>query len=159
MSMMKTMKTTQSVAINLPAEEIFAYMSDLENLVDWSWATIAVRKISPGGLHVGTTLRNTIRFLGRWTDITFEIVEYEPNRCLTIKSLSGATPCLFCYQLEPNGVGGTNVSLETVITLTCGILGLADSVVANVIRRQIKHDLLTLKDILEGSDFPSRNAG
>ncbi len=94
--MMKTMKTRQSVAINVPAEEIFAYMSDLENLVDWSGATIAVRKISPGELHVGATLRNTIRFLGRWMDITFEIVEYETGRCLTIKSLSGSTPCLFC---------------------------------------------------------------
>jgi uncharacterized membrane protein len=156
---MKTVKTRQCVAINLPAEEIFAYMSDLENLVDWSCATIAVRTISPGGLHVGTILRNTIRFLGRWTDITFEIVEYEPDRCLTIKSLSGTTPCLFCYQLEPNGEGGTNVSLETVIQLTCGILGLADSVVANVIRRQIKHDLLTLKDMLEGSTLPDQNAG
>ena len=92
MSMVKTMKTRQSVVINLPAEEIFAYMSELENLVDWSGSTIAVRKISPGELHVGATLRNTMRFLGRWMDITFEIVEYEPGRCLTIKSLSGTTP-------------------------------------------------------------------
>ena len=156
---MKTMKTRQSVAINLPAEEIFAYMSDLENVVDWSGAMIAVRKISPGMLHVGATLRSTIRFLGRWMDITFEIVEYEPSRYFTMKSLSGATPCLFCYQFEPTGDGGTNVSLETVIHLTGGVLGLRDSVVTNVVRRQIKHDLLTLKDILEGSDFPSRNAG
>ncbi len=154
--MMKTMKIRQSVAINMPAEEIFAYMSDLENLVDWSGATIAVRKISPGELHVGATLRNTMRFLGRWMDITFEIVEYEPGRCLTIKSLSGATPCLFCYQFEPTGDGGTNVSLETVIHLTGRILGLADSVVTNIVRRQIKHDLLTLKDMLEASAVSSR---
>jgi uncharacterized membrane protein len=157
--MVKAMKTTQSVAINLPADQIFAYMVDLENLVDWSGATIAVRKISPGALHVGATLRTTIRFLGRWMDIPFEVVEFEPGRCLTIKSLSGATPCLFCYQLEPNADGGTSVSLETVIQLTGGMLGLADSVVTNVVRRQIKHDLLTLKDVLEGRTFPSRNVG
>ena len=156
MSMVKTMKTRQSVVINLSAEEIFAYMSDLENLVDWSGSTIAVRKISPGALHIGATLRSTMRFLGRWMDITFEIVEYEPGRCLTIKSLSGTTPCLFCYQFEPTGDGGTNVSLETVIHLTGRILGLADSVVTNIVRRQIKHDLLTLKDMLEASAVSSR---
>lgn len=156
--MMKTMKTRQSVVIKLPVEEIFTYVSDLENLVDWSGATIAVRKISPGALHVGATLRTTIRFLGRWMEITFEVVEYEPGCYLAIKSLCGVTPCLFCYQFEPTGDGGTNVSLETVIQLTGGILGLADSVVTNVIRRQIKHDLLTLKDILEASGLPSRNA-
>src|SRR5947209_17201498 len=158
MSMMKTMKTRQCVAINLPAEEIFAYMSDPENLTDWSGATIAVRKTSPGGLHVGATLRNTMRFLGRWMDITFEIVEYEPGRCLTIKSLSGVTPCLFSYQFEPTEDGATNVFLEAVIHLTGGILGLPESVTTNVVRRQLVHDLLTLKDVLEAGAASSRSA-
>jgi len=153
------MKVKHSVFINLPTEEIFAYMSDLENQVDWSSAVIAIRKISPGAMHVGATVRSTIRFLGRWLDMTFEIVEHEPGRYLTIKSVSGVTPCLFCYQFEPTGDGGTNVSLETVIHLTGRILGLADSVVTNIVRRQIKHDLLTLKDMLEASAVSSRDAG
>ena len=156
--LLKTMKDRQTVVINLPAEEIFAYMSDFENLIDWSGATISVRKTSPGEIRVGATVRSTIRFLGRWMDITFEIVECEPGRCLTIKSLSGVTPCLFCYQFEPVKDGATNVSLETVIHITGGILGLTDSVVTNVVRRQLEHDLLTLKDVLEAGAAPSRSA-
>lgn len=152
------MKTRQNVLINLPAEEIFAYLSDPENLVDWSGSMIAIRKISPGALHVGATLRSTFRLLGRWIDITFEIVEYEPCRYLSIKSLTGGSPCLFCYQLDPAEDGRTNVSLESVIHLTGGSLGLTDSVVANVVRRQIEHDLLTLKDLLEAHTVPSRSA-
>ena len=144
------MKVKQSVVINLPTEEIFAYMSDLENLVDWSSVVIAIRKISPGAMHVGATVRSTIRFLGRWLDMTFEIVEHEPGRYLTIKSVSGVTPCLFCYQFEPDQNGGTKVSQEAVIHLTGGILGLEEPVVTKVVRRQLEHDLLTLKDILEG---------
>lgn len=152
------MKDRQSVVINLPAEEIFAYLSDFENLVDWSAATIAVRKTSPGEIRVGATVRSTIQFLGRWMDITFEVVEYEPDHCLTIKSLSGVTPCLFSYQFEPTEDGATNVSLETVIHLTGGILGLTEAVVANVVRRQLVYDLLTLKDVLEAGAAPSRSA-
>jgi len=152
------MKDRQSVVINLPAEEIFAYLSDFENQVDWSAATIAVRKTSPGEIRVGATVRSTIQFLGRWMDITFEIVEYEPDRCLTIKSLSGITPCLFSYQFEPTEDGATNVSLETVIHLTGGTLGLTESVTTNVVRRQLLHDLLTLKDILEAGAASSRSA-
>ena len=144
------MKVKQSVVINLPTEEIFAYMSDLENLVDWSSVVIAIRKISPGAMHVGATVRSTIRFLGRWLDMTFEIVEHEPGRYLTIKSVSGVTPCLFCYQFEPDQNGGTKVSQEAVIHLTGGILGLEEPVATKVVRRQLEHDLLTLKDILEG---------
>jgi uncharacterized membrane protein len=152
--LLKTIKIRQDVVINQPAEVIFAYMSDLENLVDWSGSMIAVRKITPGALHVGAILRITFRFLGRWMDIMFEVVEYEPCRYLTIKSLSGALPCHFCYQFEPTEEGGTNVSLETIIHPTTGIPGLTDAVVINAVRRQIEHDLLTLKDLLEAQTVP-----
>jgi uncharacterized membrane protein len=153
------MDVKQSIVINLPVEEIFAYMSDIENMVDWSSAIIAVRKISPGELHVGATVQSTIRFLGKWLDITFEIVEYEPSRYLTLKSISGVTPCLFCYQFEPSEDGGTTISQGTIIHLTGGILDLAEPVVTNVVRRQLEHDLLTLKDILEARTLTGRTTG
>ena len=153
------MNVKQSIVINLPVEEIFAYMSDIANMVDWSSAIIAVRKISPGELHVGATVQSTIRFLGKWLDITFEIVEYEPNRYLTIKSSSGVTPCLFCYQFEPTEDGGTTVSQGTIIHLTGGVLDLAEPVVTSVVRRQLEYDLLTLKDILEARAPAGRSSG
>ena len=145
------MKVKHSIVINRPTEEIFAYMSELENLVDWSSVVIAARKISPGAMHVGATVRSTIRFLGRWSDITFEIVECEPSRSLTIKSIAGVAPCLFRYQFEPVEDGGSTVCQEAMIHLTGGILGLAESVVTSAVRRQLEHDLLTLKDMLEAS--------
>jgi uncharacterized membrane protein len=143
------MNVKQSVFIDRAAEEIFAYVSDIENLVDWSSVIISTRKISPGEIHVGATLRNTIRFLGKWLDITFEVVEYEPSRYLTLKSIAGVTPCLFSYQFEPTEDGGTMVSQGTIIHLTGAILDLTEPVVTNVVRRQLELDLLTLKDILE----------
>jgi hypothetical protein len=148
----------QSVVINLAAEEIFDYMSDLENQVDWSSAVIMVRNISPGVLHVGARVRSTIRFLGRWLDMTFEVVECEPGRSLTIKSIAGISPCLFCYQFDPVEDGGTTVSQEAVIQLT-GILGLEEPVVTRVISRQMEHDLLTLKDLLEAFAAMNGSAG
>jgi uncharacterized membrane protein len=154
-----TMKVKHSVFINLPAEEIFAYLSDLENLVDWSSVTIAVRKSSLRAIGVGATVRSTIRLLGRWLDITLEVVECEPGRYLTIKSISGVAPCLFYYQFEPVEGGGTAVSQEAVINLTGGFLGQAESVVTSVVRRQLEYDLLTLKDMLEASVATSRSAG
>jgi carbon monoxide dehydrogenase subunit G len=143
------MEFKQSVVINLPPAEIFAYMSDLENLADWSSVVISARKISRESMHVGATLRCTVRFMGRWFDISFEIVECKPSHYLTIKSISGIAPCLIYFQLEPDEGGGTNVSSEQVIHLIGGFLGLAEPVIGGAIRRQLKHDLLTLKDILE----------
>ena len=146
---MNKMKVEQSITINLPSEEIFAYVSNLENLADWSSVVICARKISSEEMLIGTTVRCTIRILGRWFDNTFEIIECVPGRYLTIKSISGVAPSLICYRFEPVESGGTNVSLEEFIHFTGGFLGFAESVVTSVIRRQIANDLLTLKDLLE----------
>ena len=153
------MEFKQSIIINLPSEEIFAYMNDLENLADWSSVVIAARKNSQQSMHVGTTVRCTIRFLGRWFDISFEIVECKPSRYLTIKSISGVAPCLICYRLDPVEVGGTSVTTEQVIHSTGGFLGLTEPVVTSMIRRQLEHDLLTLKDILEAKAYINSSAG
>jgi carbon monoxide dehydrogenase subunit G len=143
------MEFKQEVVINLSPEDIFAYVSDLENLADWSSVVISVRKISQESMHVGATVRCTIRFLGRWFETSFELVECKPVHYLTIKSISGVAPCLIYYQLEPVESGGTSVSLEQVIHVTGRYLGLADPVASNIIRRQVEYDLLTLKDLLE----------
>jgi hypothetical protein len=143
------MEFKQNVVINLSPEEIFAYMSDLENLTDWSSVVISSRKVSRESMHVGETVRCTIRFLGRWFDISFELVECQPNCYLTIKSISGIAPWLVAFRLKPVEGGGTNVSSEHVIYHTGGYLGLAEPAATNMIRRQVEHDMLTLKDLLE----------
>ena len=145
------MKVEQSVFINLPPEEIFAYLSNLENLADWCSVVIYARKISSEEMLIGTTVRCTIQILGRWLDTTFEIVECVPNRYLTIKSITGVAPSLICYRFESVEGGGTNVSLEEIIYFLGGLLGLAEPVVTSIIRRQVAHDLLTLKDLLEST--------
>jgi uncharacterized membrane protein len=143
------MKVEQSVFVNLPAEEIFAYLSNLENLADWSGVVISARKISSGDMLVGTTVRCTIRILGRWFDSTYEIVECVPDRYLSFKSITSVAPSLICYQLEPLEGSGTNVSVEEIIHFTGGFLGFAETVITRVINRQIANDLQTLKDLLE----------
>jgi len=149
----------QTIVINLLVEEIFAYMSDLENPVGWSSVIIAVSKLSPGTMHVGAMVQSTIRFLGRRLDTTFEVVECQPGRSLTIKSIAGVAPCLFCYQFEPAEEGGTTVSQETVIHLTESMFGLEESVVTRVVGHQLEYDLLLLKDMLEASAATHRSAG
>ena len=139
----------QSVFINLPAESIFASLIDLEQMVGWSSALISSEKTTPEPLCSGSIVKSTIRFLGRWVEIFFEVVEYEPNRCLTFKSIAGYVPCLFCYQLEPVESGGTTLSEEAVINLVVEPDELMKPVITSTLQRQLEYDLLTLKDLLE----------
>ena len=77
----------QSVVINLPAKRVFAFVSDFENDPPWS-GVAQVRKTSAGSLGVGTTFLLRQRFLGRHLDVVLEVVRYEPNRVITVKTAS-----------------------------------------------------------------------
>ena len=143
------MKIEQCLVINLSAEQIFDYMADIDNWVEWSGTVIVVRKTSPGTLSVGSTLRYTTRFLGRWQETTYEVVEFEPGHLFTLKSISGLAPTIFTYRLEPLKSDSTNLCVEVLIEVLVGYLGLEESVIAAAVRRQLDYDLLTLRDITE----------
>lgn len=146
---MTEIKVQKRIMIDLPAEDIFAYISQLENLLDWSGITVTVRKTSSGEVRAGTTMLSTMRFLGRWFTVAFEIVEYSPGRCLTFKSIAGSPSCLFCYQLEGQGDGGTATLGEAVVHVTDGLIDQPYPVIESAVSRQFEYDLQTLKDILE----------
>lgn len=142
---MKKIEIKQSIFVNQPIEEVFAYLSTLENTTDWSGCIISIKQLSPGAMQVGATVQVTTRFLGRWLVMSAEIIEYHPNRCLTFKSVSGAAPSFLCYQCEPAEGGGTTLFQEALIHLTEG----NQALVERVLRRQYEYDLLTLRDVLE----------
>jgi uncharacterized membrane protein len=143
-----TMK--QSVYIQRPTEDIFTYMTAGEHLADWSSAVIGVRTTPSGLLHGGSRLRLTTRFLGQWLETTFEVVECQPSSHLTFKSTTGIVPCVFSYQFDATR-RGTLISLETIISLhpQAGRPGFGEGVIGKIVKRQIQHDLLTLKDVME----------
>lgn len=152
-----TINVKQSVLIKLPIEEIFAYIRDLENLNDWSNVVVSVKKISTGVEDDGARVRGTIRFLGKWSEMTLEIVECRKNEYLTVKSTSGTAPCLFCYQLEPGEDGGTLLMQEATIHYMESRTALGEPVITGAVHRQLAYDLLTLRDILEAKALALQN--
>lgn len=143
------MKIERSLVVNLCAEEIFDYMADIDNLVEWSGTVVTIRKTTAGAIAAGATLRCTSRFLGRWQETTYELVEFEPGHLFTLKSISSLAPSIFTYRLEQTEPGKTNVSVEALIELMEGCMGLDDVVVVSAVCRQLEYDLYTLRDILE----------
>ncbi len=147
--MVRKIHVKQSIVIDLPTRDIFAYMSNLENLCKWSGIVTSVKTASPGAMCIGTRVHSTLRLLGNWAEMTFEVVEYEVCRYMTLKSISSVTPCLVYYEFVPLESGGTAITQDTAITMIGGFASIAERVVVNAIRRHLENDLLTLKDVLE----------
>src|SRR3981081_1922054 len=99
----------QSVVINRPLEEVFAFISDLENDPPWTAAS-AMRRTSQGPICIGSTFRQRDRFLGRRLDLTLEVVGYQPNHTITLKTTSGPLSLEGTRTVEPIGETATRVT-------------------------------------------------
>jgi uncharacterized protein YndB with AHSA1/START domain len=136
-----------STVINRPVEEVFAFLSDYENLPKWSSLSDGVKKTSAGHIGVGTTYRTVVKFLGQRIEGETEVTEYEPNRSLAHRAKSGPFPVENRTTFE-RVAGGTRVSFTTEAELS-GFFKLAEPVLMNMVKRQFEGDFANLKDMME----------
>jgi uncharacterized protein YndB with AHSA1/START domain len=136
-----------STIINRPVEEVFAFVSNPENIPKWSSLSRGVTLTSAGPIGVGTTYRSVVAFLGRRIEGETELTEYEPNRSFAEKSQSGPFPIENRTTFERVD-GGTRVNFTTVAE-SGGFFKLAEPLLVGMIKRQFEADFANVKDLLE----------
>jgi uncharacterized membrane protein len=141
-----------SVEINRPVEEVFSYTSNPENFPQWAATVREVRQDARGG---GPLNREGERFtamqnaLGRRFEAPFEVIDYEPNRRYAHRSREGhPVPVTMVFSYEPVSSDGTRFT-PRIEAEPGGFFGLVGPVLERVIRRQMRTNLETLKDLLE----------
>ena len=140
-------KFEESVVINRPPREVFAYLSNLENDPPWSSAT-KIHKTSSGPIGIGTTFRQRDRFLGRHVDLHFVVVEYEVNHHITVKADSGPLHLEGARIVEPCGDATTRVTFVGGGQAR-GPLKLLEPLLATVGDRRLRKQLRKLKQLVE----------
>ncbi len=137
----------ESMVINRPIEEVFAYVSDFRTTSQWQSGVVDVRVTPEGPVGVGTQATFVRVFLGRRLEMTVELIEYEPPTKQTFKTISGPMPTTVSRRFEPTA-GGTKVS-QVIESQAGGVFALAEPLVARSFRRGVEADFGTLKDVLE----------
>ncbi len=138
---MSTIKVEETVEIGRPADEVFAYVTDPENLATWAGVVVEVRKDG------GDRFTLVQKFLGRRFETPCEVIASEPNRRHVFRSTGGPVPLTFTYALEPSGAG-TRLT-QTGEGEPGSFFGLVGPLFERAAKRQVRHDLETLKDVLE----------
>ena len=136
-----------SVGIDRPAEEVFMFLTDVENRPRWISAVEEMELTSEGPLGVGSTARMVQRVLGRRMKTDILYTEYEPNRKISAKSTAGPMSFQLSYTLE-TVEGGTRLNMA-VQGSAPGLFKLAEPVVVRILKRSFEADLANLKDLLE----------
>ena len=136
-----------SIVIDRPAEDVFAFLSDLENDVKWRREWVEARNTSQGPIGVGATFLLVSEVLGRRSEVVYEVTEYEPNRMAAWKTVSGPMPLTFRRSFD--GVeGGTRVTVRYDGEMR-GFFKLAAPLLVSMGRRQLEGDIPRLKELME----------
>ena len=136
-----------SVVINRPIEEVFSFMSNVENNPQWVSGVLETKLTSPGPMAAGSTGTDMRQFLGTRIESTWEVTEHEVNVKSGFRITSGPIPLQGTWTFE-HVEGGTKVTFIAQGE-TGGFFRLAEPLVGRIARRQTENDHETLKDLLE----------
>jgi carbon monoxide dehydrogenase subunit G len=78
------MKLQRTVETNASPAAVFAYLSDFTTTNEWDPGTVRTERVSGDG-GVGTTYHNTSKFMGRETELTYEVVTHQPNATFALR--------------------------------------------------------------------------
>ena len=146
--MIDDMRVVESIEIDRPVEEVFAYVANPKNLPEWSTLAIEV-KDAPEPIGEGDTFTAVGKFLGRRFETPYERASYEPNRRYTDRATGGPVPDQeWTYTFEEVSEGTTRLT-RAAEGEPGGFFKLADPLIERALKRQVRADLETIKDLLE----------
>jgi carbon monoxide dehydrogenase subunit G len=132
------MRIEQSFGVARPPAEVFAYMTDPENLKAWQPSKLAVEPLTDGPPRRGYRVKERTRIGLRTWDQVVEFTEFEPGRALTTHIVEGAVPVDGRWTLEDDGAGGARVHFVAEGELR-GAARLAQPFIRRGIARSFRH--------------------
>ncbi len=139
----------ESIVINRPRDQVFAYATDPTNIPVWASNFIEFQRLTPGPLRKGTQQRGAVKVAGKRMDFTAEAVEFEDGHRVVFRSIDAPVP----FELEgtyEDVADGTRVTLHQESDSFGGFFGkLADPLVTRRFAKDLRTNLDNLKELLE----------
>lgn len=101
-----------SIEINRPAEEVFAYLDQLDRHSEWQGSLLSVQVETEGPTRVGTRVVERRKVPGGARDIPYEITRHEPPRKASFRGTAGPVRPVGTVIVEPVGESSSRMTLE-----------------------------------------------
>jgi hypothetical protein len=143
------MKFTNTVTINRPPAEVFAFLADLENLPQWNYAIRETQKISPGPPGIGSVYTQT-RSLPTPSVETLAITDYELEKTLSIRGGFGLLSGRSTYRLD--AIGAATQLTNCMELSATGATAIVALFATAQVKAAVAANLGVLKAIVEGHE-------
>jgi hypothetical protein len=137
--------------IRQPPAVVAAFAGDPSNATEWYANIMSVDWQTSPPVAVGSRMDFVARFLGRRLAYTYEVVEFESERRLVMRTADGPFPMETAYTWEPAGEGATRMTLRNRGDPS-GFSRVAAPIMQRSMRRATTKDLARLKALLEGGE-------
>jgi uncharacterized membrane protein len=140
-------KVEQSVVINRPVADVFAYATNPANEPKWQDGVVEAGISLGNEMAVGAEITETRKFMGRDMVSRLTVTEYEPNKKFAGRVTEGPVPFEVTETFEEMD-GGTKVTVH-IEGEPGGFFKLAGGMVQKQLESQTAADFERLKKILE----------
>jgi uncharacterized membrane protein len=140
-------KIEHNLVIARPIDQVFVFLVNPSNNSLWQEGVVESRQISEGPVDVGSRGRDIRKFFGRQIECDYEIVEYEPNKKIRFKSISGPIQFDGSYTLQSTQEGS-----RFTFTIEGSVgpwFSWAGPLAARLAKNQVEADSNRLKNLLE----------
>ena len=132
-----------TIRIERPADEVFGFLSDFENIPKWNYYVLEVRQLSESPIGVGTTYHQ----VRKSDEQDFQIIEFAPNHSVVVKTLPHSSPSFernFTLYEE-----GNTTRLRDEWKLDTGRPAVLERLARGRVRSAVAENLAKLKELLE----------
>ncbi len=145
--MMITRET--SIVIDRPVGQVFTALVDCKNQPKWDTGLLDACITPDAPVGIGTRITEVRKLMGRTSENTGEVIEFEPNVRITRKSVDMPMTVLGTVTFAATS-GGTKVNWRWDLQPKA-FYALAGSLIANIMKKGSENSLRGLKNLLESS--------
>ena len=149
-------KINISVHIERPIEEVFSAFTDVRTQPQWDPGLLEGRHEPDGPAQLGTKITEVRKFMGRVSENSSELIEFEANRKIVRKGMNGPMTLTGIVTFTQTD-SGTQVDWVWVIEMA-GLLSLMAPIMTPQFKKNAEPILGNLKQILENGTFKPVNA-
>jgi uncharacterized membrane protein len=132
-----------TIAIERPIDEVFAFLSDFENIPKWNYYVLEVRQLSESPIGIGTTYHQ----LRKTDQQDFHIIEFEANNTVALKTVPQSSPSFerrFTLYEE-----GDTTRIRDQWKLDTGMPALLERLARGRVKSAVSENLSKLKELLQ----------